>query len=143
VDNSKTGIKRLVVCEQNLTSDQLPSSSLRQQQTPRSFETPGTGYPGTQHHNPEDRNSTFHRCEKLTTCKLNHITRSIYLRGRALTTARTETMATILRRLEKTSALISIRNAERIILLLTPVPKLQWNDAVEAGFPCGNGDMLW
>ena len=83
VDISETGRKRLVVCQQNFTSYQLPSSSLRQQQTTRSFETSVTGYPGTQHHIPEDRNSLFHRCEKLRTRKFNHITRSIYLRRRA------------------------------------------------------------
>lgn len=143
MDNSKTGIKRLVLCEQNFTSYQLPSSSLRQQQTTRSFKTPGTGYPGTQHHNPEDRNSTFSRCEKLRTCKLNHITRSIYLRRRALHYGKNRNNGYNVTTTGKTSALISIRNAERTILLLRPVPKLQWNDAVEAGFLCGNGDMLW
>jgi hypothetical protein len=65
VDISETDRQRLMVCEQNFTSYQLPSSSLRQQQMTSSIETSGAVYPETQHHIPEDRNSLLHRCEKL------------------------------------------------------------------------------
>jgi hypothetical protein len=64
-DIYETDRQRLMVCEQNFTSYQLPSSSLRQQQRTINTETSGAVYPATQHHIPEDRNSLLHRCEKL------------------------------------------------------------------------------
>jgi hypothetical protein len=92
VDNSKTGRKRLVVYEQNFTSYQLPSSSLRQQQTTRFFEMPRTQKTGIPY-------STAVKNSQLANLI---ILQEVYTyREGHPTTARTEAIATILRRLEK------------------------------------------